>query len=173
MLHGIVRSRAFTLCPRGVRPPDRGYPGYTFISPQTLALEVDADIKELDRHYPGYVDADTILYVGFSRGAFCSVAIIATEPARYSRAIVIEGGQDAWTQDRINMYGAEGGQRILFACGQEDCMVDAQRVADKLELVGVETRVAYRQAGHVYTGPVAEELRAGFEWVIANDPKWK
>jgi predicted esterase len=147
--------------------------GYTFVSPQMLGIEVDAAIHELDRHYPGYVDADAMLYVGFSRGAFLSVPIIATEPQRYARAIVIEGGQDAWTEDRIAMYGAEGGSRVLFACGQMDCAVDAQKVADKLELAGVETRVAYRQAGHVYTGPVAEELRAGFEWVIAGDPHWK
>jgi predicted esterase len=173
MVHEIVKTRAFVLCPRGVRPPDRNYTGYTFMSPQHLAIEVDAAIKELDRHYPGYVDADSVLYIGFSRGAFLSVGIIATEPQRYTRAILIEGGQDAWTGHRIDMYGAEGGARVLFACGQEECMIEAQRVADKLELAGVETRVTYRAgAGHVYTGQVAEDLRNGFEWVITGDPRW-
>ncbi len=169
-LHDIVRTRAFVLCPRGVRS-ERDF--LTFTSPQTLALEVEAAIRALDRRFPGYVDRDGVMYVGFSRGAYLSVPIISTEPARYPRAILIEGGQDAWTLDRINMFGAEGGRRVLFACGQEECRIDARQVANKLEEVGVRTHVAYREAGHVYTGPMRDELKRGFEWVTEGDPRWR
>ena len=173
MLHEIVGSRAFILCPRGVRPAERSYPNYVFASPQTLTMEVESALTSLERRYPGYVDRSALLYVGFSRGAFLSVAILATEPARYPRAILIEGGQDAWTPDRIKMFGAEGGKRILFACGQPDCLAESARVAVKLDQVGVETRTAFREgAGHAYNGAVFEDLRKGFEWVIEGDPRW-
>jgi predicted esterase len=172
-LHDIVRARAFVLCPRGVKPPnERDYPGYLFTSPQTLALEVEAGLKALDKTYPGYVDADDVLYVGFSRGAYLSVAILSTEPAKYPRAVLIEGGQDAWTQDLINAFGAAGGKRVLFACGQEDCDSEAHAIADRLGEVGVEAAVVFRNAGHVYTGPIQDDIRGGLEWVIRDDPRW-
>jgi predicted esterase len=168
----IVGPKAFVLCPRG-EPSPRPLPGFIFTSPQQLALEVEAGIRAIERAYPAYVDKTALLYLGFSRGAFLSVPIISTEPARFPRAILIEGGQDAWTSDRIRAFGAAGGQRIFFACGILDCMVDARAVAARLEEVGVETRVAYREAGHVYTGPVAEELRKGIDWVTEGDPRWR
>ena len=172
-MHGVVGSRAFIVCPRGVRPPERAYPNYMFKSPQTLAIEVDADLAVLDKHYPGYVDKTAVLYIGFSRGAFASVGILATEPARYPRAILIEGGQDAWTPDRVAMFGASGGKRILFVCGQEECLTDSSRVAVKLDQTGVLTRTVYTEgAGHVYTGAVMDNIRRGFEWVIEDDPRW-
>jgi predicted esterase len=172
-MHGVVGSRAFVVCPRGTRPPDKNYPNYWFASPQALAIEVDADLAVLDKHYPGYVDKTAVLYIGFSRGAFASVGILATEPARYPRAILIEGGQDAWTPDRINIFGATGGKRILFVCGQEECLSTSSQVAVKLDQVGVLTRTVYTEgAGHVYTGAVMDNIRRGFEWVIEDDPRW-
>ncbi len=172
-MHGIVGSRAFLVCPRGTRPPERNYPNYWFASPQALAIEVDADLAVLDKHYPGYVDKTAVLYIGFSRGAYASVGILATEPARYPRAILIEGGQDAWTPDRINIFGATGGKRILFVCGQEDCLSTSSSVAVKLDKVGVQTRTVYTEgAGHVYTGAVMDTIRRGFEWVIEDDARW-
>jgi predicted esterase len=169
----VVHARAFVLCPRGVKANEPNYPGYLFSSPQMLALEVQAGLKALERSYPGYVDIEDVLYVGFSRGAYLSVPIISTEPARYPRAILIEGGQDAWTADRIKAFAAEGGARILFACGQDDCNVEAHAIADRLSEAGVEANVVFHEVGHVYTGPILDDLRVGFEWVIEGDPKWK
>ncbi len=172
-MHGVVGSRAFLVCPRGTRPAEKNYPNFWFKSPQTLAIEVDADLAVLDKHYPGYVDKTAVLYIGFSRGAFASVGILATEPARYPRAILIEGGQDAWTPDRIAIFGATGGKRILFVCGQEECLSQSSSVAVRLDKVGVLTRTVYTEgAGHVYTGAVMDNIRRGFEWVIEDDPRW-
>jgi len=171
-MRDVIGPKAFVLCPRG-ELPSRNQPGYVFTSPQQLALECEAGIRAIERAYPAYVDKTALMYVGFSRGAFLSVPIISTEPARFPRAILIEGGQDAWTDDRIRAFGAAGGKRIFFACGQLDCRDDARAVAVRLNEVGVETRVTYREAGHVYTGPVGEELRKGIDWVTEGDARWQ
>jgi predicted esterase len=171
-MRDVVGPKAFVLCPRGELPP-RNQSGYIFTSPQQLALECEAGIRAIERAYPAYVDKTALMYVGFSRGAYLSVPIISTEPARFPRAILIEGGQDAWTDDRIRAFGAAGGKRIFFACGQIDCRDDARAVSTRLNEVGVETRVTYREAGHVYTGPVGEELRKGIDWVTEGDTRWQ
>ncbi len=174
-LHEIVGTRAFLLCPRGTERDDWPKEHYTFASPQTLALEVEAATTALYERYPGYVDPEPMMYVGFSRGAFLSVALIATEPAKYPRAILVEGGQDAWTPDRIAMYAAEAGRsRILFACGTETCFGEATHIGVKLKEAQIDNRVVYGpDSGHVYTGRVAEELKKGFEWVVEEDPRWR
>jgi predicted esterase len=172
-MRDIVGPKAFVLCPRG-EPSPKPLPGFIFTSPQQLALEVEAGVRAIERAYPAYVDKTALLYLGFSRGAFLSVPIISTEPSRFPRAILIEGGQDAWTDDRVRAFGAAGGERIFFACGIRDCYEDARAVAVRLQEVGVDTRVGYgREAGHVYTGPVAEELRKGIDWVTEGDPRWR
>ena len=175
-LHDIIGTRAFLICVRGTERDDwpKDAPHYTFVSPQILAAEVDAAINALYERFPAYVDFEALMYVGFSRGAFLSVAIIATEPARFPRAILIEGGQDAWTPDRIAYFAGEGGSRILFACGTDICLGEGNRISDKLKEARVDTRVVYgADAGHAYTGRVADELRKGFDWVVQGDPRWR
>lgn len=175
-LHGIIGTRAFLICVRGTERADwpKDAPHYTFVSPQILATEVDAAINALYERFPAYVDFEALMYVGFSRGAFLSVAIIATEPKRFPRAILIEGGQDAWTRDRISYFAAEGGTRILFACGTDICVGEGNRISSLLKSGRIDTRVVYgADAGHVYTGRVAQELKKGFDWVVEGDPRWR
>jgi dienelactone hydrolase len=173
----IVGTRAFLICPQGtVREgfPKDEPPHYGFASGTTLAMEVNAAIDALLVRFPDYADGEAIVYIGFSRGAFLSVPLISTEPARFPRAIVVEGGQDAWTPDRIAFFGAEGGQRVVFACGQVDCFFESNRVAAQLNDVGVPSQVVYEEgAGHVYTGPIAIKLRSAFDWVVSGDPRWE
>jgi predicted esterase len=175
-LHDIIGTHAFLICVRGTERDDwpKDALHYTFVSPQILATEVDDAINALYERFPAYVDFEALMYVGFSRGAFLSVAIIATEPSRFPRAILIEGGQDAWTPGRISYFAAAGGSRILFACGTDVCHGEGNRIATMLKDARVDTRVVYgADAGHAYTGRVAEELKKGFDWVVEGDPRWK
>jgi predicted esterase len=173
-MRDIVGTRGFVLCPCGVpydRPPQEGRFGFT--TQQALSYEVDAALDALVERFSGYVDPEPLIYVGFSRGSYLGVPLVATEPELYSRAIFIEGGHDDWNDDRIRMFGAAGGRRVLFACGQPVCASDARRIAAMLEAVRVQSRVAYAPGeGHVYSGKVGREIAKGFDWLIAGDARW-
>ncbi len=173
----IVGDRAFVLCPRGTRRPD--YPSndavrQTFSSRNAMFKEVDAALEALRNRYSDYADDGPVLYVGFSLGAIEGVPYIARDPARFSRAALVEGGHDAWSDATIKAFSEGGGRRILFACGQVGCNEDAKRVAAKLEKSNVETRVIYVPGeGHSYGGKVAEKLKDEWNWLVEGDERWR
>jgi hypothetical protein len=171
----IFRDRAWVVCPRGRPMPDKTF---RYDSVASLEREIDADVRALVARYPGYVDDAAMLYTGFSLGAILGAVLITHEPARFPRAVLIEGGEDKWTPALAAKYAKGGGQRVLFACGLRGRVAGAQQAAAMLERAGVGARAVLGKlpdAGqfiHWYNGPIAEETRAAAPWLFAGDPRW-
>jgi hypothetical protein len=171
----IFRDTAWVVCPRGRPLPDKTF---RYDGVDALCREIDADLRALAARYAGYVDADAMLYTGFSLGAILGVGVISREPARFPRAVLIEGGEDRWTPVLAGRYAREGGQRVLFACGLRGRVPAALRAASMLERAGVQARVVLGKlpdAGqfiHWYNGPIADETRAALPWLLESDARW-
>ncbi len=155
-------------------------PGGTFHydSADALLREILADVAALTARYPGYVDDRAMLYTGFSLGAILGATIVARDPARFPRAVLIEGGEDRWTRGSAAAYLHGGGQRVLFACGLRGRYLVAQGAAAMLEQAGLGARAELGRlpdAGqfiHWYNGPVADLTRDALPWLLEGDPRW-
>jgi hypothetical protein len=171
----IFRDRVWVVCPRGRPMPDKTF---HYDSGPSLSREIDADVRALAARYPGYVDDQGMLYTGFSLGAILGVAVITGDPARFPRAVLIEGGEDKWSLALAAKYAKGGGQRVLFACGLRGRVPGAGQAASMLQKAGVDARVVLAKlpdAGqfiHWYNGPVAEETRAAEPWLFEGDARW-
>jgi len=164
----LVGSRAFVLCPRFtphyVRPtevPD-------------IEREIDAAVAAARKIFPRHIADGPAVYVGFSRGAFLGASLIAKSPSKYPRAIMIEGGQSAWTDASAAAFARGGGKRVLFACGQPSCVAESEPASQLLARAHVTTRIVHGEGeGHGYEGPVKEQVRAALSWLVADDAAWK
>jgi hypothetical protein len=172
----IFRDRAWVICPRGTPMPDKTF---RYTSGDALRREIDADITALEVRYPGYVDASSMLYTGFSLGAILGVSVIARDPTRFPRAVLIEGGEDKWTAALAAKYAQGGGMRVLFACGLRFRVPAAEKAAATLERAGVSSHVVLGklpdkpQFIHWYNGPIADETRAQEPWLLEGDSRWE
>jgi hypothetical protein len=152
--------------------PDKSF---QYTSAAALSREIDDDLRALKARYPGYVDDGAMLYTGFSLGAILGVRVIASDPARFPRAVLIEGGEDKWTPDLAAKFVRGGGQRVLFACGLRSRVAGAERAAAILERAGAPSRVFLGklpdtgQFIHWYNGPIADETRAELPWLFEGD----
>ncbi len=172
----IFHDTAWVVCPRGRPMPDKTF---RYDSSVSVAREIDADLRALAARYPGYVDASSVLYTGFSLGAILGVGVITSDPERYPRAVLIEGGEDKWSPALAAKYARAGGKRVLFACGLRGRVPAAQQAAAMLERAGVEAHVVLGklpdagQFAHWYNGPIAEETRAQLPWLLEGDARWE
>lgn len=193
----LVGKRAFVLCPRGlphwVKPgqqdekddetgdepepdPDVKPVQVGFYQPDATRLEkeIAAAITALNAKWPQYVDENDLVYAGFSRGAFLGPQLAAKKPDRFKRLILIEGGHSPWTEDAANAFAKGGGQKVLFACGQQSCVDDALTAAATLGKRKIATKTVLGQGeGHNYKKAVKDELKKQFDWVVDGDPAWK
>jgi predicted esterase len=136
--------------------------------------EIDAAVAATRKVFTKYIAAGPALYIGFSRGAFLGASLVAKTPAKYPRAILIEGGQSAWSDATATAYARGGGKRVLFACGQPSCLTESGEAAQLLARDHVTTRIVNGEGeGHGYKGPVKDQIRAAFSWVIDGDAGWK
>jgi predicted esterase len=139
-----------------------------------IEREIDTAIAALRAIFPKYVASGPAVYAGFSRGAFLGASLIAKNPSKYQRAIMIEGGQSAWTDATAAQFAKGGGKRVLFACGQPSCVAEAQPASQLLSRASVTTRIVHGEGeGHGYKGPVKEQIRAALSWVVEGDASWK
>jgi hypothetical protein len=172
----IFHDRAWVVCPRGKPMPDKTF---RYTSGDALWREIDADVRGLEARFPGYVDASSMLYTGFSLGAILGVSVIVREPARFPRAVLIEGGEDKWTAVLAAKYAHGGGKRVLFACGLRFRVPAASKAAAMLERAGVSSRVVLGKLQdkpefiHWYNGPIADETRAQEPWLFEGDSRWE
>jgi hypothetical protein len=152
---------------------------FRYTSGDGLWREIDADIAALKERFPGYVDASSMLYTGFSLGAILGVSVIARDPARFPRAVLIEGGEDKWTAALAEKYARGGGKRVLFACGLRFRVPAAEKAAAMLEKAGVSARVVLGKLPdkpefiHWYNGPIADETGAQESWLFEGDLRWR
>lgn len=172
MWRGVVGERGFVLCPRGI--PSQNRPGsFTYASHTELANEIDDAVAALRAKYPDHVDEGSLVYAGFSLGSFQGVRVVASDPQKTPRVVLIEGGHDPWSDDLIESFADGGGQRVLFVTGQQTNYDRSRRVAKELEQAGIASRVVHAEgAGHVYTGDIEARVREAFDWVVEGDARW-
>ncbi len=173
MWRGVVGERAFVVCPTGV--PSANLAGtFTYASFDALSDEIDDALAALREKYPAHADEGPIVYAGFSLGSFLGVRVVSGAPSRMPRVILIEGGHDPWTDERIAAFSDGGGQRVLFVTGLAINEQRSREVVSELQSAGIGARVVHAEdAGHVYTGPVRERLAEAFDWVVEGDDRWK
>lgn len=179
MWRGVLGGYAFLLCLRGVpradQPPAASPAGvaYTYASVEALDREMTAGLEALRARFGAFMDDGPGLYVGCSLGANYGVQLATRDPRRFPRLLLGEGGHDRWTPDSARRFAEGGGQRVLFACGQEGCFQAATAKARVLRAAGVEAQVAHApRSGHVCHARVAEEARRALPWLVAGDARW-
>ncbi|MEO7097075.1 MAG: hypothetical protein ABI175_27695, partial [Polyangiales bacterium] len=129
--------------------------------------------QALAARFPDWVDQGPIVYTGFSLGAITGVAYLLRDPADAPRAVLTEGSHDRWTFAAAQAFGAKGGQRVLFACGQPSCASISRSVAKLLLAKKVDARVVHGEGvGHSYDGKVAEAIATELTWLLEGDPRW-
>ena len=118
-LRAIAGPQPFVLCPRGVQRADFAAPDvrYTFGTSDEAAAELRAALTELKRRFGQHVARGPVVFVGFEIGADHVAAIARQEPSFFSRLLLIEPEPRSWPSSQSALFGHEGGQRVLFACG--------------------------------------------------------
>ncbi len=174
----VLAGRGIVLCPRGkLRWDSPSEPALLrFYFPSTsgwLGREISAAVSALLASAPTRATGEPLLYIGFSQGAIFGAPLLISQPARFPRAILVEGGHDAWTPEGAGRYRRGGGQRVLFACGRAGCLKSATVAAERLKQAGVASRVVYAaDQGHTYDGGVQAAIAAAFAWVVQDDPRF-
>ena len=167
----MVKNRGFILCPRGVPRPDSPAPDdirYTYEG--RFAPELDAALAALQQRYGAWIDPGPMIYVGFSLGAILARGYVMRAPSRFTRMILIEGGASGWDATAMSKAGVA---RMLWACGQSPCVDAGRAAAAAFERAKVASKVvSAKGAGHTYGGPVADAIRAEWEWLVGGDPRW-
>ncbi|HET9932063.1 MAG TPA: hypothetical protein VFQ35_15275 [Polyangiaceae bacterium] len=171
----IVEGNAFVLCPRGI--PRRDAPAaldrWEYASAKAMKSELEAGLAALRARFADFVDDGPIVFIGFSLGAIYGASLVHTEPARFSRVVFIEGGVGTWTGASAKKFSQAGGQRLILACGQADCLSRVKRLGPSLEKAGLPTRVGgSAKAGHTYDGEVADVVRENWSWFVEGDARW-
>jgi len=171
MWRAMVRDRGFILCPRGV--PRRDSPGpddIRFTYEGKFAAELDAAIAALQERYGAWLDPGPMTYIGFSLGAILARGYVTRAKSRFDRLILIEGGASAWDAKASSKAGMK---RVLWGCGQSTCVDAGRTAAASFERAGVPSKVVFAKGeGHTYGGAVAEAIRAEWDWVVGDDPRW-
>jgi predicted esterase len=148
--------------------------GFYPVDLATLDREVTAGLAALKSRWGAHVSDREVVYAGFSRGAFLGASLAAKHPERFSRLVLIEGGQSPWQPQTTAAFARGGGKRVLFACGQAKCMEDAEVAATALRAQKVETKLALGDGeGHGYRKQVKEELKRSLDWVMEGQPGWQ
>jgi len=172
----VSQQWAFVLCPRGQARVDAGTRAdrWTFgWNGRDLEREIDAGLKALKHRYGDQVSDGPVVFAGFSLGAILGADIVLWKPKRYTRAVLVEGGTTNWSLSTAKTFARGGGQKMMFACGQEACVKDTRVGLYWLETAGVDARTAYAGTiGHTYDGIVAEEMTRQWAWLTDGDPRW-
>ena len=173
----VVRGSAVVLCPRGrLRWDTPTQPEQLrFFFPSTggaILREAEAAVRALREASPERISDGPVIWAGFSQGAILGAPLLAQNGAKFSRAILVEGGA-SWTQDSARSYKRNGGERVLFACGQAGCFARASATAATLEKAGIRTQVTYApDQGHTYDGLVKVDLKQKFAWLVEGDARF-
>ncbi len=171
----ITGARGFVLCPRGDDDPRGSTPGdrrYTLRGGAHLRAYVQAAVDALAARFAGYVDVERPIVTGFSLGATQIAQLALSDPARFPRVAMLEGGHDVWSRSSAASFAARGGSRVLFGCGSAWCLNPARGAARRLDQGGVQARVVFAAVGHTNDRPLQEALMAELAWFFDGDSRW-
>lgn len=174
----LAAERAYVLCPRGkrirTRSPDPSslyfYPTHLFIE-----REIDAALSAMRARFGERVDLERAAYAGFSQGAIMGALVLARRPARFPRAVLIEGayGFGQWDTRMSQMFHRGGGERVAMVCGGWFCGQQARASSLSIERAGAKARVWVASGGHTYGGEVAVAAGRALDWAIEGDERWR
>ena len=116
---GIVGSRPFVLCPRGVKREDLGASSarYTFATADDSARELRAALTALKHAYGAYVAPGPVILAGFEVGADRVAEIALQEPSFFARLVLVGAAKQTWPSSAAALFGRQGGELVLFAAG--------------------------------------------------------
>ncbi len=175
----IVRRRAFILCTRG-RPTDRQLPeeerGYFYDGHHELGKEVLAALDAAAARYGERLDAKGAMFAGYSQGASMGLLFLhgkREHAARFSRALLVEGGSADWNVALSARMREVGLDRVAIVCGQQSCKDSAKQSMVWTKRAGLDVRLLVAPgAGHTYGGAVAPKVEEAFGWLVAGDPRY-
>lgn len=167
----------FVVCPAG-SPLGEDAPGrkYVWRSSDAIATRVHEAIDAVVARYPEHVAKDApVVYAAFSQGANLAGPLLAKEGARFSRAVLTEGGQHVFDDAAVaRAYRASGGERVLFTCSQPGCVPASARSRAALERAGVSARAPYSGPhGHSMPPPVRARIHDDLPWIVAGLRGWE
>jgi hypothetical protein len=118
---GIAGPAPFVLCPRGVQRSDfaAADPRYTFGTVEATTAELRAGLTALKREFGAHVAPGAVVFAGFELGADRVAAIAQQEPTFFARLALVDPAPSTWPSPQAALFGREGGERVLFACGPE------------------------------------------------------
>ena len=167
---GATRAYPFIICPRGL-PSGQD----KFFAPDGARIQKDvADaLTALRARFGPYVADGPLIYAGFSLGAMQGVKVLTDEASTFPVAVLIEGGYRELTPAAARAYRAQGGKRVLLACGQAGCAARFRGAESALAAVGIEVKILDAHTGrHNLDGAMVSALHGAWPWVIAGDPRW-
>lgn len=172
---GIVQNTAFVLCPRGTPRADAaGLDRWEYGSRAKTREELLAALASLRERYVEHVADGPVVFTGFSLGAILGVGIVQSDPQRFARVVLTEGGQRGWSRATAKTFKAGGGERVLFACGQAGCVQNSKSLVAQLEKEAVPARVVSGgKVGHTYDGAVARAIAENWAWLTEGDPRFQ
>jgi hypothetical protein len=171
----ITDAHGFVLCPRGDYVPLESTAGdrrYTLRGGAHLRAYLEGALEALATRFAGYVDVERPIVTGFSLGATEIAQLALSDPARFPRIAVLEGGYNVWTPSAVAAFAARGGLRVLFGCGSTWCMPPAQAAVKRLNLGDVQARLVFAAVGHTNDRPLQEALMAERAWFFDGDARW-
>ncbi len=170
----LTAELVFLLCLRGT-PFNQAEPTSFFYRDHLeLGRELESALPALRAAVGPRLAPKAGVYAGFSQGATMGVGMIAAHGAELPYLVLVEGGYDYWSVARARRYAANGGKRVLLACGTKSCAQKSEKVAGWLRQGGLEARVEYAPGvGHTPSGGVMERVAAALPWVFEGDLAWQ
>ena len=123
---------------------------WTYGSLKKTQEELFTALDALAKRFPEHDAQGPIVFTGFSLGAILGVRMVGEHGEKFPRAVFTEGGEK-WSTTLAKAFVEEGGQRVLFACGQTACKFTSKRAASLLERekVGRAHRVRRQHRAHL------------------------
>ena len=157
------------LCPRGVPTPwatvseDR----WMYKGSPVVSREIEAGINALKSRYPGAVQTDGTILVGFSLGAALAPQIALSAPGKYHYLYLIEGGAAKLTTGLVRALKKAGIRGIGLAMSTSKNRKSAQnalKILKKQHLPSVYVDMV--GAGHNYRNDFAVTGQASLRTLI-------
>lgn len=175
----LAASRAFIVCTRGV-PNNRHLPeeqrGYFYDGHHQLAREVLAAMDAVAERYGNRVDTARALFAGYSQGASMGLLFLhlkAEYAARFSGALLVEGGFADWNVALSERMKAAGLTKVAIVCGRVTCLRSAEQSVRWMKQGGLDAKLLYApRAGHTYGATVAPLVEEAFDWLSTGDTRY-
>ena len=160
------QSNTFVVCPQGNKLTPQTF---AWGSPQVLAMRVDAAVAAARAKFGPYLDSGSMIFAGFSQGATFAEPFLRQNAARFTIAILAEGGYaTARSPSFAKAFRAGGGRRIVLVCGTPHCFTAAVGAKPVLERAGIEALVVGDdKAGHNLNESMQRALQAAWPEISA------